>query len=348
MATTSGRDLANLTLKDKLFEEAYVFDFLQAVRIFQSLYSHANSPADGTNPDKEAVRFKSTVSFAFPPSDLSAAYLVPAYSNVPILEVNFLGIAGNQGPLPTPYTQLVIDRIQKKDFAFRDFLDIFNNRLIALLYKIRKRHRLGICEIPLEETTVGQMLRAFTGLGFQNSFFQNKLDVPDRSLIGFAGFLWSSARSSIGLKKILERYFKTGIRIREFQGRWVRSEKNNYSLIGGATGQFNVLGENFVLGKMAWDKVGHITVSIGPMNLSYFCTFFPEKDAYKSVCDLITFYTKDAITFDLNLILEKEEVPPFLLGKESFLGWRTWTKTKPFLKNAQDVYIYPLKKDNFN
>ncbi len=336
-----------LSLKDKLFEKAYVFDFLQAVRVFQSLYPDTVAPAEGVDPEKEPVRFSASVSFAFPPSDLVETLPASSFSRVDVLQVNFLGIAGIQGPLPTPYTQLLVDRIQKKDLAFRDFLDIFNHRFISLFHKIRKRHRMGIYEIPAEKTTIGEMLRALTGLGFQNPLFQNKLKVSDRGLLGLASFLWPRVRSSIGLKFLLEKYLRIPVTIHEFQGKWLSIQKEECSLIGTQKGQFNVLGKDCILGTKAWDKVGHITASLGPMGLTYFCNFFRNQESYKKVCDLITFYTEDSITFDLNLILKKEEVPSLVLGQDSFLGWRTWLKTKPFLQDARQVYIHPSLEDSF-
>lgn len=337
-----------LSLKDKLFEEAYVFDFLQAVRVFQLLYPDTIAPGEGVDPEKEPVRFSASVSFAFPPSDLVGTFPASSFSKVSVLQVNFLGIAGIQGPLPTPYTQLLIDRIQRKDLAFQDFLDIFNHRFISLFHKIRKRHRMGIYEIPAEKTTIGEMLRSLAGLGFKNSLFQDKLKVPDRSLIGVANSLWPRVRSSVGLKFLLEKYFKIPARIHEFQGRWLSFQKSERSFIGIQEGQFNALGKDCILGIKEWDKVGHITISFGPMDLSYFCSFFRNQKAYKSACSLITFYTENSITFDFNLILKKDQVPPLMLGQESFLGWRSWLKTKPFSENDQQVYIHPSLADSFS
>ena len=46
-----------------------------------------------------------------------------------------MGLAGTGGILPSHYTQLLIDRVREKDFGLRDFLDLFNHRLIAQFYR---------------------------------------------------------------------------------------------------------------------------------------------------------------------------------------------------------------------
>ena len=51
------------------------------------------------------------------------------------MTVTFMGLAGTGGVLPGHYTQLLIDRVREKDFGLRDFLDLFNHRLIAQFYR---------------------------------------------------------------------------------------------------------------------------------------------------------------------------------------------------------------------
>src|SRR2546425_12316042 len=60
------------------------------------------------------------------------------------MTVNFLGLAGGLGALDIPTPELVLQRTSRNDKALKDFLDIFNHRLVSLLYRIRKHHRVGL------------------------------------------------------------------------------------------------------------------------------------------------------------------------------------------------------------
>lgn len=332
-------------IKDRLFKETYSFEFFQAIRILNHLSPGSIDLGTGVNPQKESVHFKSNVSFSFTSSDLST--LTPRENKPPILRLNFLGIAGEQGPLPEPYTQLLIDRIRSRDHGFADFLDIFNHRILSILYRIRKKYRVGIIDVPAPESFVGQILRSFVGLGFKNPQFQEKLHIPDAALIGFAGLIWGGQRSKVGLQRIIESYFKIQSLIKDFQGKWLTIPETKLTKIGVHHGQYNVLGRSLTLGKKAWDKTGAITLVLGPLSLDQFTSFFREQPGYKSLYDLTSFYLGLDITFDINLCIHKKEVPNLFLGQDSYLGWRTWLKTKPFEHDDSQVYVHPLKADFF-
>src|SRR6185369_10791336 len=121
----------NTAVEDGLFAEGHRFDFFQAVRLLEIIHTtsgeHFTSPAQGADPAKEIVHFRSAVKLDFPVRDQPKA---PAE-----MSVNFLGLAGCLGALEIPSTELVLQRESHKDTALKDFLDIFNHRLVSLLYR---------------------------------------------------------------------------------------------------------------------------------------------------------------------------------------------------------------------
>jgi type VI secretion system protein ImpH len=138
-------------VEDWLFAEGHSFDFFQAVRLLEMIHangptSHGErlvSPGQGADPAKEIVYFRSAVKLDFPASDVEH---VKRRTDMPQREqpkapaemtVNFLGLAGGLGALDIPSTELVLERASHNDKALRDFLDIFNHRLVSLLYRIR-------------------------------------------------------------------------------------------------------------------------------------------------------------------------------------------------------------------
>src|SRR5436190_1224477 len=106
-----------------LFEEGYRFDFFQAIKLLEMIYPDRVPIGEGSEANKEAVRISSTVDLEFPASDVAQA-IHQHGSDVPTsLKVNFFGLAGSVGPLPKPFTEMVLERLHHKDTALRDFLD---------------------------------------------------------------------------------------------------------------------------------------------------------------------------------------------------------------------------------
>ncbi len=330
-------------LEDQIYKEAYAFEFVQMVRILNHLKKGTSSPGETSDPQNESVFFNSNATFEFTSSDLSS--LISRENAPPILTVNFLGIAGVQGPLPTPYTQILLDRLRSRDYAFRDFLDIFNHRIISLLYRIRKKYRPNLSDVKASESNVGRMLRTFIGLGFRNPLFENQSSLSDSALVGMAGLFWETYPSKAGLQNIIKHYFKIPANVKDFRGKWISFKDDQQTRLGTTSGKFNLLGQNSVLGKSAWDKIGAITLVLGPLSLSQFTSFFRGQNAFQNLCDLTMLYVGFGITFDLNLILKKEEVPDLHLGKSSYLGWSTWLKLQPFTKDDQQVNVHPLSSE---
>src|ERR1700746_473956 len=120
------------SIRELLLHEARLFDFFQAVRLLELSQPHCAPVGEGCEPEKEPVRFSADVSFGFPSTDVQELFIPQngPSDGVPFMVTNFLGLAGAAGPLPTPITELVLEKLRENDPALRDFLDIFNHRLI--------------------------------------------------------------------------------------------------------------------------------------------------------------------------------------------------------------------------
>eukprot|EP01037_Dinobryon_pediforme_P017334 gene17334-17525_t len=98
MASITWRE--NPSVKEAMIKHVYEFDFDQAIHILEALNPESIPLGEGDDPGKEAIHIKSRVSLAVPPTELDSLQEIP--DQKPILWINFLSIAGIQGPLPTP------------------------------------------------------------------------------------------------------------------------------------------------------------------------------------------------------------------------------------------------------
>ena len=334
------------TLESWLFAEGHRFDFFQAVRLLEMIRAADHSrqlretgtsepprraPAEGVDPKKEIVRFKSSVALDFPVSDIAEVGLDDGARKAPAhdrngdgapaamvdsfkkesasaeITVNFLGLAGGLGALDIPTTELILQRKSRSDEALKDFLDIFNHRLVSLLYRIRKHHRVGLGVTAPGEDQISNYLFSLIGLGTAN--LRGRMLVRDRSLLYYAGILAQSPRSMAGLKRILSDYFQVEVRGRQFLGEWNELDESQWTMIG-RSGQNQRLGrDTVILGTRVWDQEARFEIELGPLTFSQFFGFLPTSWRFGVLCDLIKFYVQDRFNFTIRLTVDDSDIP---------------------------------------
>lgn len=330
------------TVEDGLFAEGHRFDFFQAVRLLEIIQTshgdHLTSPGQGADPTKEVVHFRSTVKLDFPASDIAQVTRkqdIPkrAQPKAPAeMSVNFLGLAGGLGALDIPSTELVLQRESQKDTALKDFLDIFNHRLVSLLYRIRKHHRVGLGAATPGMDQVARYL--YSLIGMQTPHLKGRMHVRDRALLYYAGILAQQPRSMAGLERILTDYFQVEVKTRQFVGQWCELEESQWTRIGESGTNQRLGRDTVVVGTQVWDQHARFEIQLGPLDLDDFESFLPTEWRFGVLCDLVRFYVKDEFEFNVRLILKAEQIPPVKLSMDPVLSWTSWLDPTPAISSG--------------
>ena len=342
----------DLPLIEDVVQYADQYEFHAMVKLLEAMRPESTPLGEGFDPTKEPLRVRSRVTLSFPHTDIHKLIPTTDKDVPPLLETNFLGIAGVVGPLPTPYTQLLLRRKDRKDKAFRDFLDIFNHRFVSLLHLIRKKHWVGIKHERPEESYIGKTLLSL--LGLEGKYLRERLGVQDRSLLYYAGLLWQRPRSCVGLERLLTSFFKVPVRIKQFEGKWISIPKGEQTIIG-QTGQYHRLGQTTILNARYWDPQVMFVIHIGPLSLDRYISFLKPGPGYFHLVNLVHYYVGSNKEYRINLILQKDQLPKTKLGYGLALGWTTWLNrynlaekddeqaiftTLPFIHRKQDNAIH--------
>ncbi|MGL4426391.1 MAG: type VI secretion system baseplate subunit TssG [Alphaproteobacteria bacterium] len=320
-----------LSLEEQLHQKPYEFEFAQAIRLLQILNPIKISLGQGYRPEKEAVRLKARVFLSAPPSDLfqiKPSNLLPLDSNSSgeslavrdthtEVHVNFLGIAGIQGPLPLPYTELLLERLRQKDTVFRDFLDIFNHRLLSLFYRIQQKFSPALNASLPHETPQGKNLQALVGWtdGLSPFFL--------RHMLFYSSLFWQKTRNPSGLRAILQHLFQIPVQILPCQGAWIPLEKEDCTYLGNSL-QGIGLGKGAVLGKRVWCQSHGIVIRFAFEELELFQKFLPCGEYFFRVQSLISYYAGPGVSFKISLGLKHKPVSWIRKGDPMFLGWTSW------------------------
>ena len=333
MATYGWR--AGRALADGLFTESYRFDFYQAVKLLELMYPNRRPVGQDTDPKEEVVRFRSRVGFDHPPSDLDSMKGGDAGEPAE-MTVNFMGLAGAVGPLPRWVTESVVRRAGQRDTAFQDFLDLFNHRLVSMMFQARRRTRVALHTRTPEESRYSRCLLALMGLG--TSDLRDKMAVRDRSLLPYGGLLARSVRSLSGLKGILKDYFGVGVDAISYRGAWLKIENDQLTCLS-SSGPNNCLGRTAVLGSRFWNQGAGYELRLGPLNMKQFLSFLPIGRAFPALRAITRFYAGDELDCHVRLTLKAEEVPELRLGPaaDARLGWNTRiTKVSPLYWESRE------------
>ena len=301
---------------EQLAASAHRFDFHQAVRLIEGLRPDARSVGDGGHPEHEALRFRSSLASAFPASDL--AVVRPPRPEDPRWElaVNFMGLAGGFGPLPSPFTETLVGLTRAGDTASRDFLDIFNHRLVSLLYRIRRTHRPALTHESPDRGPHARQLYALLGLGTPS--LQGRMAVPDRALLHHAGLLDQQPRSLHGLERLLASHFHVPVQVVPMQGRWLPLDDSETTRLGQRNSRLGArLDGGAVLGRRAWDQQAAVVVELGPLDAARFRAFLPDGFSWPSLTSMIEFYTQNSAIIDIRLRMYADKVPHTVLDNVS-------------------------------
>jgi type VI secretion system protein ImpH len=319
--------------------EPYCFEFFQAVRLLTRVFTDRAPVGRLANPRQEVLRFGAHPSMTFPASEIQTLALSNTGAHSMI--VNFMGLIGPLGVLPLYYTELVIHRIRVKDTGMRDFLDIFNHRIISLFYQAWEKYRFTIAYERGELDRFSQYLLDLIGMGTPG--LQRRQAVFDDTLIFYSGLLALHTRSAQALKQILMDYFEIPVEVVQLTGGWYPLDRPSQCCFENASTYSEQLGVGVVVGDEIWDPQSAARVIMGPLKLRQYLDFLPNGTAHRPLQALLKFFANGQVDFEVQLVLKREEVPACELGGEGEvapqLGWITWAKSVPMKWDPGDTIL---------
>ena len=255
------------------------------------------------------------------------------------MTVQFMGICAAISVMPSPYIELVLQRIREKDHAMADFFDIFNHRMISFFYRGWEKYRFFIGYENAHEDRISPRLMDMLGLGSES--LGGLAGIPEEACLNYVGLLARHVRSAASLQQILEDYFEVEVDVRQFAGTWRKLRTENQTSLSGSGEASERLGVGVVAGDEVWDQHGRIRVVLGPMRFEQYMTFLPGQEAYRDLSAWLKFYSNRTYEAEVQLVLEGEDVPKCELGatgeSRPQLGLVSWLKTKPITKNPADA-----------
>ena len=360
---TTGSRIAEALLANCPFD----FDFFQAVRLLSRVFPERRRVGQDSLPADEIVRFHGDRTLGFPASAIHD--VTCDEDGLPHMEIAFMGLTGRQSVLPFHYTEYVLERrYRSKDTAAADFFDLFLHRLVSFFYCAWEKHSQAVqYEKQLTgaatEAGLSQYLFDLVGMGTADLRGRSQ-GLEDQALVYYGGLFAQRPRSSAALEGILRDYFQVPVYVAQFRGRWFELGPDEYTDLEVDALQ-NRLGEGALAGDAVWQAQAGVQVRVGPLSWSRYRAFLPDPapgwekcpgfarggSALPRLFALTRFFLDYGIDFDVKLILNKAEVPDWVLSDEGLdppaLGLSTWLKTADFQEDAGDVVFAPPPSSAF-
>lgn len=299
--------------------------------------------------------------------------LEPATRTGPMrLFVNCFGMLGPHGPMPQAVSELLRTRArQHTDAAPLRFLDLFNHRMMMLMYRA---WAAGQPATALDRERGGEtsdwlawMLRQLSGLGpgqrrtaAGTYAFRDRAFAPlgQTTPLHYSGWLAGRCRSAEGLASILADYFELPAQVGEFVARRIDLPEGDVARLGGGQGALT-LGYSArvaALGRSVWDCQSTFGVTLGPMSLAQYESLLPvsrlrgqsaRDDASgqeiasgaERLGAWMRLYVGEDLGWQATLKLAGDQVPKARLGKAGRLGWSAWLPER-VKRDRADVVLH--------
>lgn len=306
--------------------------FFQAVRRLNRLARSrrgGQGHVAGHRASEETVHFKAQTGMGHPAQEVVSCR-ERSDGQPPEMVVSFMGLTGPSGVAPDFYTEFLVAQDAARNAAAGDFLDLFNHRLVALFYRVWARTRMAVrveeAAKPLSDP-FAVAIAAASGLGLQAA--RPLLDADGGDLLGVAGHLNGRPCSTGRLQRMLEGLYKVPVRIDEFEERWIEIPESDQTRLSGAPGgaAYNQLGVTAISGARRMDVQSSFTVRMGPLGIDDFRMYLDDDALAASLRKVIRLAVGCGMSFNLRLVLRREEVPRPVIdrsGSAMRLGYTSW------------------------
>lgn len=339
MAGQDGKTPHDLEFAEALAKRPYDFDFFQTIRRLECM--NPDKPRLGTapRPVDEPVRLGQEPALTFAPASLAS--FKPGDDERPArLAVTFFGMFGPNGPLPLHLTEYARDRARNAaDPTFLRFIDVFHHRMLSLFYRAWANAQPAVNFDRPESDRFAIYVGSLFGMAIPS--FRNRDAFPDLAKLHYAGPLSCQTKSADGLRAMIEGFFGMPARIEQFVGQWLELPEPFWCRMGQSR-EVSTLGESVTVGSRTWEAQGKFRVVIGPVDYADYTSLLPGAQSLARLVALVRNYIGQELSWDLNLILRKQDVPALRLGGKERLGWTTWLSGSAPDSDASDLALDPL------
>lgn len=287
-----------LDLGAAFVRDGAAFAYFQALRLMRRQEAALGRPV--------TIRVRPKLSLGFPDTDLDRIEALPGDEDGQgagwRVTANFFGLYGVASPLPTFYSEDLLDDAREGQRARREFLDIFHHALYPQLFLAWRKYRLPLRAGEERDPVALGAFYAFAGLGLAPQ--RQKLPRAPH-LLRHLGLFAMHTRSALGLQTLLaDALAPARVAIEACVTQQLPIPAGQRLRLGM---QAHALGETSHLGARIEDSDNLLRVSLGGLPAGLFQQLLPGAEGYAQLRFLIRFYLTRPLQVDVALGLAPGE-----------------------------------------
>ena len=305
-----------IALIERLYSQPQGFNLFQAISLLERHAPERTAMGTGVGLD-EAALLRGSVSLAFAPSDVVSVQPAATPQERSTLTSAVMSLAGANGPLPLPFSEMLLQRRPAKDRAALDFLDIFQGRWLAFLYRSRKKHHIGLNWLAgQQDNPLARTIDALSGLGRAEGA---RGPLGEIARLNHAGLQNAAPRSMLNLITLLSDRLSLSLKGKQFLGGWQALDLADQVPLGRA-----VLGQQAVLGLRSWDAAAGIELTLSAVPMQRLLGLLPGGHDHALMGWLLRRHTQSELQVRL-VLLPEAQVAAWVPGLgQARLGWTSW------------------------
>ena len=322
-----------IALIERLYSQPQGFNLFQAISLLERHAPERTAMGTGVGLD-EAALLRGSISLAFAPSDVVSVQPAASPQERTTLTSAAMSLAGANGPLPLPFSEMLLQRRPAKDRAALDFLDIFQGRWLAFLYRSRKKHHIGLnWRAGQQDNPLARTIDALSGLGRAEGA---RGPLGEVARLNHAGLQNAAPRSMLNLLTLLSDRLSLSFKGKQFLGGWQALDLADQVPLGRA-----VLGQQAVLGHRSWDAAAGIELTLLAVPMQRLLSLLPGGHEHALMSWLLRRHTQSEMQVRLVLLPEAQVGACDSALGQARLGWTSWLT--PSRKSDALTTLQPIR-----
>ncbi len=316
-----------------LLARAPRMSFMQLCRLLELRVS--DRPVFGMQDavEHEPVRFRPRPRMGFPAGEVASVEFDDERLDArPTLRTTFMGLYGVDAAVPSHMVDEIALREEGHEVV-EAFLDQFNHRFVALLYRTWKKYRYSESFRPGGSDAHSRSLLSLAGFGWGDK--PKRAGLPDSRMLALLGLLIQRTRTPEGLAGVVALAIPgVGVRVDEFwpvvtsTGRQQPLESVGGIAAAKENGERKGLGGGYMLGKRMTYRSRAVRVTLQPADAQQARDLLPGALLHRELMAFMQLYIGVKSDVHLRMEISSRHAPqpaigPNHEGAAPRLGWTT-------------------------